>query len=288
MNAKTIIRWVIVIIIIAGGIFLLTKKDSGTDTSGPKEFILSEQNNSKVSGTAILEETGGEVRVSINLGDDTSTRISHIHNGTCQNLGEVVFPLDNTLNGQSETLLTETLENIYSVARAINVHESAENLGSYVACGNISGGEMMEDDKDNTTMEVPAPGSEGVDEMIVEDEGVMEDGVLKEDEEEAMNAARVIVTYSNDGFSPQEITINKGESVTFINESGRGMWIASALHPTHKNYPIKSDSDCLGSSFDQCQNSEPGATWSFTFNVEGEHGFHNHIRANHFGKVIVE
>ena len=97
-----------------------------------------------------------------------------------------------------------------------------------------------------------------------------------------------IVTYTKNGFSPKEITIKQGETVTFINESGGGMWVASAIHPTHRLYPIKSDDDCSGSSFDQCQNSSSGISWDFTFDIEGEYGYHNHVRANHWGKVIVE
>jgi len=136
---------------------------------------------------------------------------------------------------------------------------------------------VMEEDNENTSLEVPAPGSEGVDEMKVNGENTEESSELK----------TPTVFYTKNGFSPREITVKKGEAVRFINQSGRNMWVASAQHPTHKKYPAKSDGDCLGSSFDQCE-SVGAEVWSFTFDVEGEHGFHNHVQANHFGKVIVE
>jgi plastocyanin len=117
---------------------------------------------------------------------------------------------------------------------------------------------------------------------------VMEDGVLTDEEVATMEDNKNVITYTNDGFSPDELTIKKGESVTFVNESGSGMWVGSAMHPTHKNYPIKSDSDCLGSSFDQCESTNNRTEWTFTFEAEGEHGYHNHVKANHWGKVIVE
>jgi hypothetical protein len=66
------------------------------------------------------------------------------------------------------------------------------------------------------------------------------------------------------------------------------MWVASAQHPTHTVYPEKTDADCLGSAFDACEGVSPGNSWSFTFNEVGEWGYHNHLRANHWGRVIVE
>ena len=60
------------------------------------------------------------------------------------------------------------------------------------------------------------------------------------------------VTYSQEGFSPKDTTIQQGDTVVFTNESDSRMWVASAQHPTHNNYPEKSLTDCLGSSFDQC------------------------------------
>jgi plastocyanin len=134
------------------------------------------------------------------------------------------------------------------------------------------------------------------DEMGVMEDGVMTDEEMKamEDGDTAMGDDRVmddgknVITYTSSGFSPNEITIKKGESVTFVNESGSGMWVGSAMHPTHKNYPIKSEGDCLGSSFDQCESTNNGTEWTFTFEAEGEHGYHNHVKSNHWGKVIVE
>ena len=127
----------------------------------------------------------------------------------------------------------------------------------------------VEEDVVDTTMPVPAPGNEDVEEMIVNDSGN-------------------VVTYTKGGFSPKEITVKKGETVTFINESSGDMWVASAIHPTHSLYPKKRRSDCLGSSFDQCKAVEAETSWSFTFDVEGKHGYHNHVRSSDSGKVIVK
>ena len=90
---------------------------------------------------------------------------AHIHSGTCDELGEVVFPLapisatgmTGTVDGAtpttgetmgaetaarvevSETLVEATLADIVEGGHAINVHESETNIETYVACGDIGG-----------------------------------------------------------------------------------------------------------------------------------------------------
>lgn len=98
----------------------------------------------------------------------------------------------------------------------------------------------------------------------------------------------VIVTYTDTGFEPKSITINQGQAVRFVNQSSRGMWVGSDSHPTHTNYPVKAESDCLGSSFDACRGIPAGESWSFTFTEAGTWGYHNHTQAGHRGTVIVE
>jgi hypothetical protein len=96
----------------------------------------------------------------------------HIHSGTCDTLGEVVYPLNDIVTysitnsfsfGPAATpeadamstplpsvTATETTQVLFSVTHvdaelgelvtggfAINAHESAENIQNYIACGNI-------------------------------------------------------------------------------------------------------------------------------------------------------
>ncbi|TXG87283.1 MAG: hypothetical protein E6R14_01665 [Thermomicrobiales bacterium] len=90
---------------------------------------------------------------------------AHIHSGTCAELGDVVFPLSDVSSSMmmdgtpmamgdmmgatdaipveaSVTTVAAALADIVSGGHAINIHESAENIGNYIACGNI-GGAMM-------------------------------------------------------------------------------------------------------------------------------------------------
>ncbi len=86
----------------------------------------------------------------------------HIHSGTCDTLGDVVYPLNDTVAidmsatpeammastpvaGEGEVVAQSTstvdvaLDDILAAEHAINLHESMENIGNYIACGDITG-----------------------------------------------------------------------------------------------------------------------------------------------------
>ncbi|KKU91109.1 MAG: Plastocyanin [Candidatus Jorgensenbacteria bacterium GW2011_GWA1_48_11] len=94
------------------------------------------------------------------------------------------------------------------------------------------------------------------------------------------------VRYTDSGFTPSTLNVKKGETVIFKNESGQGMWTASALHPTHRLYPTTGG--CLGSTFDACAGIQPGNSWSFEFDVAGTWKYHNHLNPAHTGTIVVE
>lgn len=103
------------------------------------------------------------------------------------------------------------------------------------------------------------------------------------------NSEGITVTYSTSGFLPRTVTIEPGTTVTFVNENGGNMWVASDEHPTHTEYAGTSLSqhcpDPDNSAFDQCV---AGAQYSFTFTREGTWEYHNHRAPQHEGTVIVQ
>jgi plastocyanin len=44
------------------------------------------------------------------------------------------------------------------------------------------------------------------------------------------------ILYTDNGYSPKIITVKKGQSVHFINQSKLPMWTASDPHPVHTDY----------------------------------------------------
>lgn len=93
------------------------------------------------------------------------------------------------------------------------------------------------------------------------------------------------------GFQPSELTIEQGETVTWINNASSPMWVGSDRHPTHTQYEGTTlrehcqNGDQTGAAFDQCST---GDRFSFTFEKTGEWGYHNHENAGQTGTVIVE
>ena len=101
----------------------------------------------------------------------------------------------------------------------------------------------------------------------------------------------VAVNFTSNGFVPKSVTIAKGGTVTFVNQSSGQMWVASDEHPSHTGYDGSSrTTHCTASysgpaPFDQCGN---GSQYSFTFDKTGAFDFHNHSGAQYGGVVIVQ
>lgn len=93
-----------------------------------------------------------------------------------------------------------------------------------------------------------------------------------------VNENKLVVTYTDSGFSPKTITIKKGDSITFVNQSSGDMWVASNPHPVHTDYP----------AFDEKASVQKGGSWSFTFGQAGTWGYHNHKNPSSSGTVVVE
>ncbi len=129
-----------------------------------------------VAALAAIALIGGLVAVPQTVrAQDSATPVAgehnhpaHIHNGTCDAVGEVVFPLNNVASGEelsspeaemehlgtpmagvegeeeyadavatSTTTISATFDDIAD--HVINIHESEENIGNYITCGAITG-----------------------------------------------------------------------------------------------------------------------------------------------------
>jgi hypothetical protein len=89
---------------------------------------------------------------------------AHIHSGTCDTLGDVVYPLNDLtapdqmstpmagmastpmaggnmgdVVAQSSTTIETSLDDLLGAEYALNVHESAEQIDVYIACGDVTG-----------------------------------------------------------------------------------------------------------------------------------------------------
>ncbi len=87
-----------------------------------------------------------------------------------------------------------------------------------------------------------------------------------------------LFTFTDSGFQPKELTVKKGDTVSFVNQSASAMWVASAVHPTHQVLP----------GFDQKKSVGKGGTYMYTFEKAGTWKFHNHMAPEMVGTVIVK
>lgn len=86
-----------------------------------------------------------------------------------------------------------------------------------------------------------------------------------------------VVSYTDTGYLPSELTVKKGTKVTFKNDSSGGMWTASGVHPTHQLLP----------GFDQLKSVTKGGVYEYTFTKVGTWKYHNHVKPDDGGIVVV-
>lgn len=238
--------------------------------------------------------------------EEDAAHPAHIHNGTCDNLGDVAFPLNDVapledgatpavsavaspaagdmgeVEAQSTTKVDVSLDDLLGTEYAINVHESKENIGNYIACGNItgtatdgkltiqldelngsgySGQAMLMDNGDGTTT---------VTVVLMETDGTMATPASGHGDSHD-EAAAAEVTIKDFAFSPESVTIKVGESVTWTNED------AAPHTATGK------DRDAL-----QSGKLDQGKSFTQKFDTAGTYDYFCEFHPNMKGVVIVE
>lgn len=89
------------------------------------------------------------------------------------------------------------------------------------------------------------------------------------------NSALTIV-FTNSGFERSSYTVKKGQTVTVKNQSSNELEFASDQHPSHRQQTELN----IGST-------AAGASTTFTPTKTGTWGFHDHIRSQFTGELIV-
>jgi len=119
---------------------------SGSSASTTETVKLGAQNGSGESGTATLTAEGDRTKVVISLesmaaNPGSQPQPAHIHTGSCANLDPTPkYGLSDVRNGRSTTTVNAKLDDLEQGAFAINVHKSAAQINTYVACGNVGTG----------------------------------------------------------------------------------------------------------------------------------------------------
>ena len=97
-------------------------------------------NKSGENGTAILTDTPKGLNVVVKLVNGAKVaQPTHIHIGTCGKINKAPeYGLSSLVMGTSDTTVPGiTIASLLKGHFAINVHKSADDLATYVSCGNI-------------------------------------------------------------------------------------------------------------------------------------------------------
>jgi plastocyanin len=234
---------------------------------------------------------------------DEESHPAHIHAGTCAELGEVVFPLSNvgadfqadgtpmagTAMGASSaipvdasvTTVEASLADIVAGGHAINIHESAENIQNYIACGDIGG--MMLGTSDLPIGIAPLNDSGYSGTALLHDNGdgtttvsvyLTESGEAGGESHETASPVasgaegEVAANIKDFAFDPGTIEFAAGTPVTWTNHD-------STAHTVSQS----------GGGFESGK-LDPGMTFSFTFDTPGTYDYFCQFHPNMAGTIV--
>ncbi len=106
------------------------------------QINMGQQNNSGEAGNAAVVDENGGVNVTIHIKSEPkgASQPAHIHKGTCTKLDPAPWkPLTPVIDGKSMTHLKGiSVAELKKGKYAINVHKSANDLKTYVSCGDLT------------------------------------------------------------------------------------------------------------------------------------------------------
>jgi hypothetical protein len=103
------------------------------------KLTLAEQAGSGQSGTATLTADGDErTRVVVELSNPPGpSQPSHVHSGTCDDIGAVVAPLESVEGGNAESVVPMSLKELRRGELIVHAHKSEAESKVSVACAEI-------------------------------------------------------------------------------------------------------------------------------------------------------
>jgi len=140
MKDSKALLWAIVVAVALIALWVVFRAPVGEpelETPSESTVMLNEQNESGQSGQATLEEEEGGTMVVITAeASYIEPQLAHIHSGTCEDLGGVVYPLSLVVGGYSETFVAVSLQELLDGEFAINLHDP-QDPSIYTSCGDI-------------------------------------------------------------------------------------------------------------------------------------------------------
>ncbi|HET9498251.1 MAG TPA: hypothetical protein VFP83_07990 [Candidatus Limnocylindria bacterium] len=124
-----------------GALLLVLGAACASEQASSRTVELETLSDSGVSGTAVLTDLGaGRTRVVVEVDPADYPRMpAHIHPGTCINLvPQPTYPLEDVVDGSSETEIEASLEDLFAGEFALNLHASSNDWETYTACAELT------------------------------------------------------------------------------------------------------------------------------------------------------
>ena len=120
------------------------KTGAMTMAKAPLKISIKALNGSGEAGMAVLTDTKAGLKVVVALtGAPAGAQPAHIHKGSCAKLDpKPEYPLTSVVGGKSTTIVKGVTIGEIKGMTAINVHKSATDIATYVACGDVGGSAM--------------------------------------------------------------------------------------------------------------------------------------------------
>ncbi|MDQ3444217.1 MAG: cupredoxin domain-containing protein [Chloroflexota bacterium] len=224
---------------------------------------------------------------------------AHIHSGTCDTLGDVVFPLEDVTAQPPATPVSSTatgaesvaeaststvevaLDDVLAAEHAINVHLSADEIGTYIVCGDVTG-EPTDGMLEIELLELDGSGYSGTATLLDNDDGTTTVTIAIIQVASAATpaaspaasgdaASEVTVEITDFAYGAASVTIPVGGSVTWTNND-------SAPHTA-----TAQDREVL-----QTGTLNQGESYIQAFDTPGTYEYFCEFHPNMSGTVIVE
>jgi len=256
------------------------------------------------AGLFIIGGIGGAAQDATPAGGAGHAHPAHIHLGTCDALDPApTFPLTDVAHApaasaddsgdataipveRSETTVDATVEDLRTGGYAINIHQSAEDIGTYIACGNLSGvihesgalvvglGELNDSGHSGVAVLTEQGDQTNVNVYLTEAlsnaAGQTADSSATGDETEAV-ADATTVDIKDFAYVPDSIEIPVGATVTWTNSD------------TAPHTATARDREAL-----QSGTLNQGDSYSQTFDQPGTFDYFCEFHANMKGTIIVQ
>lgn len=151
---------------------IFTYDESDPETAQYLEYLASQDEDDGLAPGAVTIDLAGDqpgqaflfelaegvtvVIVSIEPGAEGVLQPAHLHTGTCDSPGAIVYPLASVLNGEAFSVISASLDDVLAQGLILNVHLSEDEPDVYVSCALV---EVSEPEPTATVVVALPPGT---------------------------------------------------------------------------------------------------------------------------------